>query len=273
MIDQCKKKYYRYRFIASLMLFITFFSESYAFYLDDSCFGWGPLKECHWRAGLRGALGSICYTDRTKNLLIGQSGTNGIVGTTPVPCYPNQFRQPWSLGVFIGYDYNDKIELFLDGEYTNATGKTYSYVVGPYAISDEFKPYLEWSIYLGQRYYFPLKYYCGFGISPFIGAKLGVTNYHRVRFFEDYTAPESLSFPVRYYFVDHTVPSIGAQIGLEYFINRSFSLNLMAEFIYSGQMKGSRRVVNGGDGVQTLSVGDTGPLFSVPISIGLNYAL
>lgn len=247
--------------------------EVNAFGCCDPCPCEGPLNECHWRIGVRGGVDPTWYTDKTKNLLIGETGTNGVVATSRVPDFDEQFKTPWTVGGHIGYSFSDHIELFIDGEYTQGGSDTYKSTFDPFEISQEFTAYKNWSMYFGARYYFCSWDLCGKCVSPFIGGKLGFRNYKSVDFKEELVGPVDITFGSREFYENHTVPSLGGQIGLELFCNRCFSINIMAEFVYSGQLRSVYQLTNGGVGVQTVSIGDTGPLFDIPITIGINYSL
>jgi len=259
--------------VLTLILGVIFFQAGplSAFDCCDPCRG--PLKECSVRIGIRGGVSPTYYTDKSENLLIGDTGVNGVLGTSSVPDFSDQFDLPWVIGGHIGYTLSDHIEVFLDGQYTHGDGDTYIFAADPFEVTQVFTDFESWSLYAGARYYFCGWDMCGQCLSLFIGGKLGFRQYDAVDFTEDLVGPVNISFDSRDYYKSHTVPSIGAQIGLEWFFSSCLSANIMAEFIYSGQLRSEFQSTNGGVGVQTVSVGDTGPLFSIPITVGINFSM
>ncbi len=229
----------------------------------------GVLQPCHFRLGVRGGGNPTWFTHESQNLLIDNTG---IFDQTEVPNFCDFFHFPWTVGGHLGYNYSPHIEVFLDAEHTHADGRTHSLTLGNgVEIKRVFDDYNHWGVYFGARYYITDCGFCVLHYTPFIGAKLGFKRYSSHIDAEIYEADTFIG--TRGFYEKYTVPSLGGQFGFEIFTNCGFSVCLMVEAIYSGEMRGTVNSYLPGSIVPNASIGDTGPLFSIPFTIGINYTL
>lgn len=229
----------------------------------------GVLQPCHFRLGVRGGGYPTWFMHKSQNLLINDTG---IFDQTEVPNFCDLFHFPWTVGGHIGYNYSRHIEIFVDAEHTHAEGRTLS-ITGPdeIPIKHVFTDYNHWGVYFGARYYITDCGFCVLHYTPFIGAKLGFKRYAShidAEIFES-----EIFLGTRGFYEKYTVPSLGGQFGFEIFTRCGFSFTLMVEAIYSGEMRGTVHSFLPDSAVPHASIGDTGPLFSIPFTIGINYTL
>jgi hypothetical protein len=245
----------------------------------------GPLCPCQWSVTAKGGAAFGFYAGRQENEVrnfVGVAefpiGTGALIETLIVqaddiktPKFNDQFDHGWTVGGEIAYALSRNTEIFLDGNYLKAKGKSDSYsvafpeilatspdfaeiVVAPaetITIRERYSDLDSYDGYLGFRYYFPR---CG-GASFFVGTKIGFRHWDEVsaritsttEFINSLGAPEIIEQDLgrNPYYKEHTVVSGGIQIGLNYCFSKCFSLVLTAEAIASGPFKfGKNRFVN-----------------------------
>jgi hypothetical protein len=229
----------------------------------------GVLQPYHFRLGVRGGGNPTWFTHESQNLLIDNTG---IFDQTEVPNYADHFHFPWTIGMHLGYNISFHIEMFVDAEHTHADGRRrrYSSLDGT-SFNDVYDDYNHWGVYFGARYFITDCGFCILHYTPFIGAKIGFRRYSSHIDAEIYESDVYLG--TRGFYEKYTVPSLGGQFGFEIFTKCGFSFVLMVEAIYSGGMRGSINSHLPESYAPHISVGDTGPLFSIPFTIGINYTL
>ncbi|CDR32877.1 hypothetical protein [Criblamydia sequanensis] len=262
-------------------------ADWYSYGYDGCCYE-GPLTPCSFGVGIRGGVAPTWFTDRGDNLIIGPVAPIGVLDEFSVVKFNDAFDTPWTISAELGYAFSDHVELFFEGAYTHASGKThevdFDFVPGfPLTASFGFDNYSDWALYAGARYHFTGCDLCGCRVWPFLGAKLGAKFYDKVKYDVDFTFT-SIVPPLVIEFEDsftvykrQTVPSIGAQLGFEAKFSNCFSFVFMVEALWSGCFKPNESIlipspVTTPDILaEVLSPGHTGPLFQLPITVGFNW--
>lgn len=183
------------------------------------------------------------------------------------------FDLPWNVGIELGYMLCDRVETFVDFDYTSAQGKRRTH-----GGSDEdlftrhrFNHYRAYDFYLGSRYYL-CPVFCSF--TPFFGAKVGLVARNKIRTRttrEDSLLSESGSFTR---FKSDTTISGGVHLGVNYDFSCNIAVTLKAEAVWTGDWRPATAYEGEGI-VSTLAplvfYGKTGPILSVPVTLGIRY--
>lgn len=232
----------------------------------DPCCDGTPYDEGKWSISAYGAVTPTWFADRGSTLvfdritpttfLLPDSGTLAKFNTL--------FRTPWTLGVELGYMICKNWEVFSDFEYTTAGGCRRSFLdVDGSTVSESLPRYRTLNWYLGSRYYLP-PFWCNF--TPFIGAKAGAVYRYNIRADIVRTGVVAGTF-FNEFSPGYTV-SGGLQLGVNWDLSSCLVLTLKAEAVWLGGWRTNFRDEGAPSG-PIVVLGDIGPLFSVPVSIGL----
>lgn len=179
--------------------------------------------------------------------------------------FSDQFNTPWIAGAEFSYAATCNTEIFIDGNYIGAEGKTDNYRVTFPAVAgvldatgvgfltptdlsprvrvrvrEKFADLDAYTGYLGGRYYFS---FCGNCVQPFIGTKAGFCYRSSVKaritgdFQDDAGERTPFSAGKITYYPSHTVVSAGFQLGANFCICDCFSIMFMVEAIGTGAFK------------------------------------
>jgi hypothetical protein len=242
---------------------------------DDPCCYEGPLTPCSFRLGLRGGVAPTWFTDKGDSLLISDDIPD-TVQTFSVPDFDDVFDTPWTIAANLGYAFSDSLELFLEGNYTHADGKRHTEELFDFNYRFKHDGYTDWGLYAGARYHFCGYDMCGCRAWPFLGVKFGAKFYDSIKVdleIEDPIADVEVDFDHFKFWESSVQPSIGAQLGFEAQVSNCFTLVFMAEAVWSGHWKhhDHESIDNTLTGDIAIAIGDTGPLFQVPITAGFNW--
>lgn len=242
--------------------------SSYSYYCQ------GPLVPSSVRIGVFGGIVPSAYSHRSDNLFIGPDGISGIVGEDESPGFRDQFNLPWTIGLDVGYADSDNSEIFLSITYAKATGKDVEYEVGDLHGEFKFKSYSDLGLWAGYRYHFIGGDSCGCYFDPFIGFKVGAKFLNKVK--ADYHSHQfGFSEHGITYYQKETVPALGFQLGFSFNFCDCIDMVLMGEAIWSGQHRPNNKIFLGGAAgdIQAISVGNTGPVWSFPVTLGFVMSL
>jgi len=241
----------------------------------DCCDG-TPYDACKWSASINGGVTPMWFQRRGRTLQFDRLG--GLFFEPfghKLPKFNDLFDLPWNVGIELGYMLCDRVETFVDFDYTSAKGKNRSYV-GPDEIfvRHRFNHYRAYDFYLGTRYYLPT-WFCSF--TPFFGAKVGLVARNKIRTHTTRSTVDGVEISSGSFtrFKSDTTISGGLQMGVNWDFSACASVTLKAEAVWSGDWRPS--VID--ESVSPLSTfvplvvyGKTGPVLSVPVTLGLRYA-
>ena len=289
----------------------------------------GPLCPCRFSITARGGVapGIICNQQKGKIRNFVGIGEASVVGTAPpvltldetvivqtdqkkAPDFSDQFCTPWTAGGEIAFSLSCNTEVFLDGNYLSASGRTNNYsVIFPMVdgtlfpttvvlptesvrIREKFSRLKTYDGYLGFRYYFPRC--CG--VSLFFGGKAGFRHWEEISacvssettFINSagVTQTKVLTFGKHHYYPSQWVVSGGFQAGLNFCLCRCLQIVFLAEAVASGTFRfGESQTANNiisTTGAGTLSETMTqtilevpvrrfGTIFVFPVTLGLRY--
>jgi len=180
----------------------------------------------------------------------------------------DQFKTPWTAGLEIAYALTCDSEIFIDGDYMRADGRTDCYKVNfpslpgvltpptPPAvlkpsesikIHEEYSDLKGWGGHIGCRHYFPS--WC-LGGAFFVGGKVGVRHWDSVS--AEVTVKDAINGEVEVgkftYYPSNTVVSGGFQFGFNWCLSSCVSFVIMGEALGTGSFKFGKDVtVNRGE--------------------------
>lgn len=180
------------------------------------------------------------------------------------PKFSDQFDTPWMLGGEIAYAISCNTEVFVDGSYSEAQGRTAKYRVHfpavdgfasttpPFPLVTDLAPHqsvhvrekysdLEtYGAHLGARYYFSC---CSSCVYPFVGLKVGFRHRDSLKARVRGTFEDAVNGTVPFdagkvtYYPSHNVLSAGFQLGINFRFSECLSLVLMGEAVGTGAYK------------------------------------
>ncbi len=180
------------------------------------------------------------------------------------PKFSDQFDTPWMLGGEIAYAISCNTEVFLDGSYCEADGKTVKYKVHfpavdgfastdpsfPLAVGlapaqhvhvhEKYSDLETYGAHLGARYYFPCFSSC---VYPFVGLKVGFRHRDSLKARVRGTFEDEVNGTVAFdagkvtYYPSHNVLSGGFQLGINFRFSECLSVVLMGEVVGTGAYK------------------------------------
>jgi hypothetical protein len=227
-----------------------------------------PLQCGHYAAKIKGSISNYFYTYDRPDVWIGPTLPLGFIESNG----SNQsFRAPWMFGVEVGYAYSGHMELFGEVNYSFSKGRPEDRFFGTNLVHTEFSRFGAFGAYLGGRYYFERACW---GPSFYIGGKLGILNYLSRRYNARVTSPTTIDFRKQDFTRTTISPSAGLQVGVDFLLCDGFSIDLMAEVIFSGSPKTNSLIVipNNTLGITRIVIGQKGPALTYPISLAIRKA-
>lgn len=244
--------------------FMTLSSQLSAFWGNDG----GPLCPCMWGLQVKGGIAPTYY-----------SKSDHIEVTIPVPCtrvvsgshpsFSKQFSTPYDLGLEISRNLNTHIQLFVEGGYNRAKGKTFHTTLSepvPSELNFKYtKNYEVYSAYLGARYYFSTCWDC---LAPFMGGKLGYL--HQKHGFTD-AYVFGILLPHLDFSRSKNGVSGGVQLGLEWWLKEYLSLVLIGEVVISQGLDKTYSIDVDNEVLTRVVYKSKGLLISHPITLGIRF--
>ncbi len=244
--------------------------------IGSGCCCPGPLNPCAWGVVVKGGVAPTFWADRGTTYLVVPAilppdGGPVVPGTSGTE-FRDQFNTGWTVGGEITYNVDDHVQLFAEGGYRQARGRTRTLptLTGAF-LSQKFDDFETAFGYLGARYYL-CEWDC-WGIAPFFGAKLGLQHHFSV----DYSIVTGINgIPVGLgkftYFHDDTALSAGIQLGFDAPITDCLHLMFVIEGVFTSPMRPNHNVVLPGAGpITNVIVADTGTEICVPVTLGLRW--
>jgi hypothetical protein len=242
-----------------------------------------PYAAGKWNIGFQGG---VDYTQFTRRGVSTTFGPGIVASQTELGRFSRGWDLPWTVGVSAGYMVCDNVELFLEGDYVSAEGRRHHrsglLTVGSSTSSggfglERFSRYEDWEFYVGSRYYFCPFWDC---FTPFLGAKLGGQYHHRIHVRSEFdlvgisSSSSSFSSSAATAYRGNTTVAAGFQGGINYDINCNLAIVLKGEVVVSGCWDNDTRLgatTPGLIGGTTTLFGNTGPVVSYPVTLGLRY--
>lgn len=266
----------RHLIVFCLLLSSLFHKES-AFSSCGSGCGcqYGPLLESTVRVAAYGGFVPTYFSHKSGNLYLNSDGICGIIGSGQSFNFHEQSHIPWTIGLDIGYVSTQYAELFFGVSYVKSLGKDHHFDLDGFRAKFRFKSYSDVGVWAGMRYYFVGADMCGgCYFDPFFGFKMGIKFYNKVK--ADYTAKDLGFFHEDLtYYQKEALPALGVQLGFAFNFFDCVDMVFMGEAIYAGPFRNNNKVFLGGDAgeIQAISVGETGPIWSFPVTLGLVISL
>lgn len=246
---------------------------------DDECCGCDPTPydAGKFSASIQGGVTPHWFQRRGRNFHFDHVGP--LFLDTPWSHRSSKFNSlfdlPWNVGVELGYMVCCRVEFFADFDYTYAQGKRHHFRRSTVFHREKFRHYRAFDFYLGSRYYLPTMF-CSF--TPFIGGKVGLVCRDRIRTrthrFFDSSEVAIVDGNFTRYKSDTTI-SGGLHLGVNWDFSACASITLKAEAIWTGDWRPTRVNELLEDSFLPAPIvfrGHTGPIFSVPVTLGLRYA-
>jgi hypothetical protein len=246
-----------------------------------------PLRPCSWSFSERGGVEPGYFPYRQKNQVknvVGLAEAFVIIDdilpiidlfeveetliiqneSKRAPAFSDQFDIPWMAGGELAYAMSCNTEIFVDGSYTGAHGKSDSYTVffselpgvldadPPFETPTDLQPAVSVNIrekysdlesygaHLGFRYHFPIL--CN-RVSFFTGAKVGFKHWDTIKakveatFIDEVNGEVEIDAGKFTYYPSSTVISGGFQVGLLFHITKCFSIQITGEAVGTGGFK------------------------------------
>lgn len=239
-------------------------SQLSAFFGNDE----GPLCERMWGLQAKGGIAPTYYS-KSDHIELTIPVPSTIVVSGGHPSFSKQFSTPYDLGLEIGWNLNTHIQLFAEGRYNRANGKTFHNTLSEPVPSElnflYIKKYEACSAYVGARYYFSTCWNC---LAPFIGGKLGYL--HQKRGFTD-----AYVFGVLLPHLDFSRSkngvSGGVQLGLEWWLKKHVSLVLTGEVVISQGLGKTYKIDVDNEVLTRVVYKSKGVLISYPITLGTRF--
>ena len=229
-----------------------------------------------WSIGIKGGIHPAWYTVRSDSFFFEQPSPEDL---NPIKkrldTFNRQYELPWIAGGEISMILCPRLEIFAEGDYTAAFSKKIERSLNSSNNESEDDDYNTYEVkfsnyratggYLGVRAYSPSFWCCQF--AAFIGAKMGLLyRQHASGFWEfeldnEYTSLGAQSFKKGW------VPSGGIQVGVNYDPVCCYSLFLKVEILLSGCWGTGH--FNAGDPGPYVVLGQTGPVMSLPVTMGV----
>ncbi len=233
-----------------------------ALQLQADCCSCGPLTPCEWSFTFRGGIEPGYYASRSENDFIdtvaftevdaiGDAIETGLVlqsAKVRTPRYDSQFQMPWTLVGDLAYALTCNTEIFIDGLYGEARGKSTDYELvyaaipsnldpgvfpdvrdeETYNVSEDYSTLSYIGGNIGLRHYFSSGG-CG---SLFLGAKVGARHYDPVHAEINVSNNDGSFDPVsKIYYSSYNVFSGGVQIGYDIRVCDCMHFVVMGEVI------------------------------------------
>lgn len=243
----------------------------------------GPLSCGSFGALLKGGVTPSWFTDRGDIYVTNPSLENPVYNAGKAPQFDKIFDLPWQIGAELQWNASTHVQFFGEYVYENAKGKGHRFFNDAGLVNQlnlrngEFQTS---AVYLGARYYFGNIWCsdCGTSsIAPFVGFKAGAKWHQNTRSHNEFIIGDTVyDLGSDHFFRDQTLISAGAQFGLDYSFNCNWGVVFMVEVVGTQSLRNNRNVnllpIVGGPGAPTaISLGETGHILSVPITLGVRY--
>ena len=253
------------RYASTLLLVFLFMGMGS---LKANC-GQTVLEPCGLSLIVKGGVAPSHFTRRGYDRFVTPAGIGGFFR---VPKLDDLAHLPWQVGGEIDWNASEHVQLFLEGNYQRASGKTLNVFSAPgFNVVEGFKAYKNAGVYLGTRLY-PCRICCNF--LPFVGFKAGVVYQSDLlcNLFFNGTLVAGSPFEFQ---KSQWVPSVGGQIGFDYEFFCRWSLVFTAEAVVTQGLRSNHDVVFRDTaqtgGITNAVTGDTGKVISFPVTLGLRY--
>lgn len=300
------------------LLILSILLVAPALQLQANCCSSGPLKPCEWSFTFRGGIEPGYYASRSDNDFIDTVAFTEVDAIGEVveietalvlqssnvrtPRYDSQVQMPWTLIGDLAFAISCNTEIFIDGLYGEARGKStgYDLVFGAipsnldptfpdvraeetYTVREDYSTFSYVGGNIGLRHYFSSGG-CG---SLFIGAKVGARHYDPLHVEINASNSDGAFEPIsKVYYSSYNVFSGGLQIGYDIRICDCMHFVVMGELIGNcalrphkpGYLVSEGETTTVGEGVDLLqqyvsSVAipgrRTGTLLTLPITAGV----
>lgn len=215
-----------------------------------------------------------------------------IVDFFELPKFQKLFRVPWIVGIRFGYQLNPCFETYLELNYRQANGRTFSLtgrdaiVIPNDVLNVTFvtKKYRAYDAYVGARYYWSWDWCWCNPVDVFLGGKFGLIHRQKVTFSYNFssvscTSETSLTSPCAPLFFSCTRPAVGLNLGVEWCLGCGFWAVLTGEVVATCGPKSNANIsaINSGCNVlptilpSNLIIGRVGTELYFPITLGLKY--
>jgi len=235
----------------------------------------GPLRCGKFVVAVKGGVTPTSYTDRGQVFIRIPPPGPGVIPTSRVAKFSNQFDLPWNVGAELAWNASCRIQFFLEYAFTGAKGKRYTFESGGIDLIQVFDDYEVHGGYIGSRYFFEgCCFPCLGKIAPYVGFKAGFAEQRRLLFDETINGVNQ-GAPAPY-FLSQTAVSGGLQIGLEWWFRRCLSVALQGEFVGTCGRKPNRNLILDpalSGGVTNTNIGGTGWVIGWPITLSLRWSL
>ncbi len=248
------------------------FSQVFSQECDDLLnFGYecpGPLTRSAWGVAIKGGVEPTFWTDPQINYEL-----NPLIPPFIFPLnsqgdsFDKHHNTPWMVGSELFYNLSEQIQIFTEATYLQASGRTHrAGTATGINLKESFHTYRALDGYLGARKYFAAWLW---GLTPFIGAKLGVRYHFRN---ELNVSIPPLLIGKGSCFLQNWCFSTGLQLGFECPITPCLNLFISLEGIFTTPLR-PKPVMQLAlpDGGTAILIGETGSEISVPLSLGLRW--
>jgi hypothetical protein len=205
---------------------------------NDCCNLCNYLLPCAWTVEVHGGVNPIQWLDRNDACCI-----NGVI----LPKFRHLFKIPWIVGGKIGYNLTECTEIYIEGDYTQARGKTCNdiTVTCPTSTSiftSTLNKYKAYGIYGGARYYFGFNCLnqcsCIERAAFFIGLQVGFVHHKEIDVTLSATNPAGNTAPfTNTIFLKNYTISAGGNVGVDFAFNDCFALVFTVAILGNGPAK------------------------------------
>jgi hypothetical protein len=253
------------KLLLQMLLGLMAFSSQLSAFLGNDA---GPLCERMWGLQAKGGVAPTYYS-KSDHIELAIPVPSTIVVSGGRPSFSEQFSTPYDIGLEIDWNWNARLQLFAEGGYNRAKGKTFHTILSepvPSELNFMYTANYEvYSAYLGAKYYFSTRWD---NLASFIGGKLGYL-YQKHGFTDAYVF--GVLLPNLDFSHSKNGVSGGVQLGLEWWLNKHLSLVLTGEVVIS-QGLGKTDIIDVDNEVLTRVVyKSSGMLISTPIILGVRF--
>lgn len=251
---------------------------------ETQCCEDGPLRCNAFGAQLKGGVTPSYFTDRGNVWIYNPSLSDPLYEGNKGPEFDKLFELPWQIGAELAWNASTHVQFFGEYVYESAKGKKRNFLVNndQYDIRQNHGEFKTNAFYIGARYFFGNLWCseCGTSsVAPFVGFKAGAKWHERSKFHQHvFISDIDYDLGSHDFFKEQTLMSAGVQIGLDYSINCNFGVVFTVEAVGTQGLRNNRNVplafpiIPGRAGTPTnISLGETGHIVSVPITLGVRY--
>lgn len=248
-------------------------------YNDDCCDTCNYLLPCAWNIEVFGGVNPIQWLNRNDDCCI-----DGAL----LPKFRHLFKIPWIVGGRLGYNLTECTEVYIEGDYTQANGKTCNgttvvcsqSVNGTTILNSQLNKYKAFAVYGGARYYWGMNCLsqcsCINRAAFFIGMQVGFVHHKRIDITLSATNPLGNTSPfTRTIFLKNNVISAGGNFGVDFAFNDCFGFVFTVAVLGNGASKNCPVLCLDtplpGINANTIAVGRFGTELWIPITLGFKY--